>query len=328
MRDICVAFQVLANDDWRRFYDKFGRGEWDLENGSVDAADYFAFRFAGSPFIDWCGKSYDMEVQLEKIHVSRQAGIVQKEGLRPPAKDAMGRYQAEASATRKSGLKEQGTDEEEELLARLRKRNHAIRKTHITREEARNFDSLERKLLGRIGVWTETEKDDDATMTFLERIRQEIEPLKAEVLGCEILHRIGEVYVNQAAILLHSQKFFGVGVPFMRMRDRRLERQMVSLMLGAASFEEVAHLKINIEEERRIRKGGGDLDDEGLFQYHRKILGHMLASEWMQQQATIQAVVRTVCELVLNDVEVPLQQRLDRARAVKLMGEVLCEVSS
>lgn len=327
MQDICVAFQVLSNDDWRRFYDKFGRGEWDLENGSVDAADYFAFIFAGIPFIDWFGESCYMETQLEKIHVGRQARIEEKEGLGPPAKDATDRYRAEASARSESALKEKGTDEEEELLARLRKRNHAIRKVPITKEEARNFDSLERKLLGRISAWTETGKDDEATVAFLERIRQEIEPLKAGVLGCEMLHCIGVVYVNQAAILLHSQKFFGVGVPFMRMRDKRLERHMVKSMLGGAYLEEAAHMKINIEEDKRLRKGGGELGDEVLVQYHRKVLGHMLTAEWIHHQATVQAVVRTVCELVLNDVEVPLSQRLDRARALKLVGDVLCEVS-
>lgn len=327
LQDICIAFQVLSNDDWRRFYDRFGRGKWDLENGSVDAADYFAFRFASGPFIDWFGETYSMDVELERIRMSRLIGIKNTEGTSPTENNTIKRYQAEASARRDSALGQGSTDEEKELMARLRRRNSAIRKMPITKEEAFTIDSLERKLLRRIRAWTETEKTLDATGTFLERIRLEVEPLKSEVLGCDMLHRIGVVYINQAEILLHSQRLFGVGVPFVRMRDKRLERHMVKSMLRGAHSAETAYTKINIEEERRLGKGGAELDDEGLYQYHRRILGQMLTSEWLHQQATAQAIVRTVCELVLQDVEVPLPQRLERARALRLMGQVLCEAS-
>ncbi|KAI1038936.1 hypothetical protein LB503_007573 [Fusarium chuoi] len=102
---------------------------------------------------------------------------------------------------------------EEELKHKEKKKGGLTKEQPYEKERAKirqeRVDTLARKLLDRLSVWTETDKGSDVTKAFQEKMRLEVENLKMESFGIDILHAIGQTYVSKASSLLRSQKFFG-----------------------------------------------------------------------------------------------------------------------
>lgn len=206
----------------------------------------------------------------------------------------------------KAGL----TKEQREQLAAYEKERARIRQERV--------DTLARKLLDRVSVWTETDKGPDVTKAFLEKTRLEVENLKMESFGLDILHAIGATYMSKATALLRSQKFFGMGGFFSRMKDKgtlvKDTWHTISSAIDAqASMEEMARLE---------QAGGEEWTDEKKIEYERRVTGKILTAAWRGSKFEIQSVLRDVCDAVLNDKKVPLAKRLERAQALLSIGEI------
>jgi hypothetical protein len=140
----------------------------------------------------------------------------------PTVPDATGAPQAEASAPRPKGIPTQQllmdrsetqrlltdqseeerkaaegtTEQEEELKRKLKKKGLSKdqrEELHKYEEERRKVrqervDTLSRKLIDRISVWTETDKTQATTHAFNEKTKYEVENLKMESFGIDILH--------------------------------------------------------------------------------------------------------------------------------------------
>jgi hypothetical protein len=104
--------------------------------------------------------------------------------------EAAGLTQEEKELRKKEKKKGGLTKEQQERLAAY----------ELERKKAREerVDTLSHKLIDRISVWTETDKSSDVTRAFEEKIRLEVENLKMESFGLEILHAIGQTYVQKA----------------------------------------------------------------------------------------------------------------------------------
>lgn len=191
-----------------------------------------------------------------------------------------------------------------------------------TRIRKERVDTLARKLVDRISIWTETDKGPDVTRAFQEKTRLEVENLKMESFGLDILHAIGTTYMQKATALIKSQKFMGIGGFFSRIKDKgNLAKDTWSTISSAidaqATMEEMARM-----EER----GGEDWTDEKRVEYERRVTGKILTAAWRGSKFEIQSVLRDVCDQVLNDKNVPLPKRLERAQALVLAGEIFQKV--
>lgn len=211
---------------------------------------------------------------------------------------------------KKAGL----TKEQREKLAAYERERAEIRKQRI--------DTLAQKLLDRVSVWTETDKGPDVTRAFREKIRLEVENLKMESFGLDILHAIGHTYITKATTLIRSQKFFGVGGFFSRVKDKgalvKDTWNTISSAIDAqATMEEMARLE---------EQGGEEWTDEKRAEYERRVTGKILTAAWRGSKFEIQSVLRDVCDAVLNDKKVPLQKRLERAQALLIIGEICAQV--
>ncbi|KHN95977.1 DNAJ domain containing protein [Metarhizium album ARSEF 1941] len=207
---------------------------------------------------------------------------------------------------KKGGL----TKEQREQLAAYERERAAIRQKRV--------DTLVEKLLDRVSVWTETDKGDDVTRAFQEKMRLEVENLKMESFGIDILHAIGHTYVTKASGLLRSQKFLGIGGFFSRLKDKgtlvKDTWNTISSALDAKqSVEDMAKLEA---------KGGDDWTDEKRVEYERHVTGKILTAAWRGSKFEIQSVLREVCDGVLYNKKVPLPKRLERAQALVLIGDV------
>ncbi|KAJ9130896.1 DnaJ-domain-containing protein, partial [Coniochaeta hoffmannii] len=210
---------------------------------------------------------------------------------------------------KKAGL----TKEQREKLAAYERERAEIRKQRV--------DTLAEKLLRRVSVWTESDKRPDVTRAYQEKIRLEVENLKMESFGLDILHAIGHTYVSKATTLIRSQKFFGVGGFFSRVKDKgalvKDTWNTISSAIDAqATMEEMARLE---------EQGGDEWTEEKRVEYERRVTGKILTAAWRGSKFEIQSVLRDVCDAVLNDKKVPLQKRLERAQALLIIGEICAQ---
>ncbi|KAI0377561.1 DnaJ-domain-containing protein [Hypomontagnella monticulosa] len=217
----------------------------------------------------------------------------------------------EEKELRKKGKKKGGlSSEQREQLAAFEKERTRIRQERV--------DTLARKLIDRISVWTETDKGQDVTRAFQEKTRLEVENLKMESFGLDIMHAIGAVYMSKATALLKSQKFLGIGGFFSRMKDKgTLVKETWNTISSAIDAQQT------MEEMARMEQAGGeDWTDEKKVEYERRVTGKILTAAWRGSKFEIQSVLREVCDSVLHDKKVPLSKRLERAEALVLIADI------
>lgn len=229
--------------------------------------------------------------------------------------DAAGLTAEEKELRRKEKKKGLSKEQREELAAYEAERKR-IRDERV--------ETLVKKLLDRISIWTETDKGADVTKAFEEKTRLEVENLKMESFGLEILHAVGMTYMQKASSFLKSQKFLGISGFFSRLKDKgTLAKDTWSTISTAIDAQ------LTMEEMSKLEeKGGEDWTDEKKAEYERRVTGKILAAAWKGSRFEIQSVLRDVCDRVLNDKNVRMEKRMERAQALVISGTVYQNVSS
>jgi len=217
---------------------------------------------------------------------------------------------SEEALRRKEKKKGGLTREQREQLAAYEKERALIRQKRV--------ETLSQKLIDRISVWTETDKHPSVTQSFQEQMRLEVENLKMESFGIDILHAIGQTYVTRASTLLRSQKFLGIGGFFSKLRDKgTMVKDTWNTISSAIDAQQTME-----DMARREQEGGEDWNDEKRAEYERRVTGKILNAAWRGSRFEIQSVLRDVCDNVLYDKKVPLAKRLERAQALVLIGDI------
>ncbi|KAL5600949.1 hypothetical protein BROUX41_005783 [Berkeleyomyces rouxiae] len=207
---------------------------------------------------------------------------------------------------KKAGL----TKEQREQLAALEAERQRVREERVSK--------LTQKLLDRISVWTETDKSIDVTRAFQTKMQLEAEELKMESFGIDILHAIGQTYLSKGTALLRSQKFFGIGGFFSRMKDKgTLVKDTWNTISSAIDAQNEMEEMVKMEQ-----KGGEEWTDEKKAEYERRVTGKILTAAWRGSKFEIQSVLREVCDTVLTDKKVSSSKRLERAQALVLIGDI------
>lgn len=227
--------------------------------------------------------------------------------------DAAGLTAEEKELRRKDKKRGLSKEQREELAA------HEAERKRIRDERV---DTLAKKLLDRISIWTETDKGPDVTKAFQEKTRLEVENLKMESFGLEILHAVGTTYLQKATSFLKSQKFLGISGFFSRLKDKGTWAKDTWNTISTAIDAQVTMEEMAKMEE----KGGEDWTDEKKAEYERKVTGKILAAAWKGSRYEIQSVLRDVCDKVLNDKHVKMEKRVERAQALVLAGTIYQKV--
>ncbi|CAG8977284.1 hypothetical protein HYALB_00010904 [Hymenoscyphus albidus] len=225
-----------------------------------------------------------------------------------------------------------GLTEEEQELRRKEKKKGGLSKAQreelaaYEKERARirkeRVDTLAKKLIDRISIWTETDKGPDVTKSFQEKTRLEVENLKMESFGLDILHAIGQVYLQKSTALLKSQKFLGITGFFSRLKDKGTLAKETWNTISSAIDAQMTMEEMAKAEER----GGEGWTDEKKVEYERRVTGKILTAAWRGSKLEIQSVLRDVCDELLNDKKVPMAKRLERAQALVISGEIFAKV--
>jgi hypothetical protein len=221
---------------------------------------------------------------------------------------------AEEKDLRKKEKKKGLSKEQREKLAAYEAERRKIREERV--------DTLTKKLVDRVSVWTETDKGGDVTRAFEEKTRLEVENLKMESFGLEILHAVGMTYIQKATSLIKSQKFLGISGFFSRLKDKgTLAKDTWNTISTAIDAQMTMEEMAKLEE-----KGGEDWTDEKKAEYERKVTGKILAAAWRGSRFEIQGVLRDVCDRLLNDKTVRMEKRIERAHALILVGTIFQKV--
>ncbi|EKD12652.1 uncharacterized protein L3040_005237 [Drepanopeziza brunnea f. sp. 'multigermtubi'] len=218
---------------------------------------------------------------------------------------------AEEQELRKKEKKKGGLSKaQREELAAYEAERAKVRKERV--------ETLAKKLITRISIWTETDKGPDVTRAFQDKTRLEVENLKMESFGVDILHAIGTTYLQKATALLKSQKLFGIQGFFSRIKDKgTLAKETWNTISSAIDAQMTMEEMAKMEE-----KGGEDWTDEKKIEYERRVTGKILNAAWRGSKFEIQSVLRDVCDAILNDKNVPMAKRLERAQALVISGEI------
>lgn len=229
--------------------------------------------------------------------------------------DAAGLTQEEKDLQKKKKKGRLTKEQRERLEAYERERRKA-------REE--RVETLAKKLVDRISIWTETDKGQDVTKAFQEKTRLEVENLKMESFGLEILHAVGTTYLQKATSFLKSQKFLGISGFFSRLKDKgTLAKETWNTISTAIDAQLTMEEMAKLEE-----KGGEDWTDEKKAEYERRVTGKILAAAWRGSKFEIQGVLRDVCDKILDDKTVRMEKRIERAHALVLCGTIYQKVGT
>jgi hypothetical protein len=222
--------------------------------------------------------------------------------------------------------------EEERRLREKQKRKGALSKEQREalaafelerrRQREERVSTLAAKLVARLNVWTETDRDADVTAAFKAQARLEMENLKMESFGLEILHAIGATYLAKATGFLKSQKLFGLSGLWSKMKEKgTLAKETWTTISTAIDAQVTMEEMVRLEE-----KGGEDWTDERKAEYEKRVTGKILAAAWRGSKFEIQSVLREVCERVLYDKSVRLEKRFQRAEGMVIIGELFAKV--
>ncbi|KAF2691911.1 DnaJ-domain-containing protein [Lentithecium fluviatile CBS 122367] len=225
--------------------------------------------------------------------------------------EAEGVTDAEKELREKQKKKGGLTKEQREELAAYEQERKKIRDERV--------QTLAKKLIERISIWTETDKGPDVTEAFKAKIQLEIEHLKMESFGLEIMHAVGATYIQKASGFIKSQKFLGIQGFFSRVKDKgTLVKETWNTMSAAIDAQLTMEEMAKLEE-----KGGDEWTDEKKAEYEKRVTGKILAAAWRGSKFEIQSVLREVCDVVLNDKRVKLEKRVERAHALVIIGGML-----
>ncbi|KAF2794106.1 DnaJ-domain-containing protein [Melanomma pulvis-pyrius CBS 109.77] len=222
------------------------------------------------------------------------------------------------------------TDAEKELREKQKKKGGLTKEQReelavyeLERKKIRDerVETLAKKLIDRISIWTETDKGGDVTAAFKAKTQLEIENLKMESFGLEIMHAVGATYLMKASSFIKSQKFLGISGFFSRVKDKgTLVKETWNTMSAAIDAQLTMEEMAKMEE-----KGGEEWTDEKKAEYEKRVTGKILAAAWRGSKFEIQSVLRDVCDTVLNDKKVKLEKRVERAQALMFIGEMFAK---
>src|ERR1700760_3203555 len=153
------------------------------------------------------------------------------------------------------------------------------------RQREERVSTLSRKLVDRLSVWTETDRGRDLTEAFRAQINLEIENLRMESFGLEILHAIGATYLSKGTSFLKSQKLFGISGFWSRLKEKgTLAKETWTTISTAIDAQMTMEEMAKLEE-----KGGEDWTDERKAEYEKRVTGKILAAAWRGSKYEIQS---------------------------------------
>ena len=350
-QEISEAYQVLSKEDLRNKYDKFGKKEAVPQGGFEDAAEEFSIIFGNQAFESYIGelqllknlqKSEELSAEDERERKREREKEKEKEKEKEATKVGASSIggdnhdrdkQPENGTSQASDTNFDGNSQQTVSTEKKEKKKTKLEQFEEEQEAQRQktVEVLSSKLIERLSILTESVYDDDCKESFRKKFEEEANLLKMESFGLDILHTIGDAYCDQAKIFLGSQQFLGITGMFHSMRSKgglvMDTLRTVSAALDAQNtLKELEKMKEATQsDEPLLDKRGNEQPKpttEQLAEQEQILMGKVLSAAWFGSKFEIMSTLKSVCNKVLQDKSVPLETRIRRAEALKILGKV------
>ncbi|KAI5452557.1 DnaJ-like protein [Naganishia albida] len=192
------------------------------------------------------------------------------------------------------------------------------------KEKAREarIDTLAKNLLIRIRPFVEAKHPGDAndpeTVAFEKKQKLEAEDLKLESFGVELLHTIGNVYIQKGSNFIRSRRSLvgGFGGFFGRLKEKGSMLKEGWGVLGSAISVQMA-----MEEMAKI-EAKGDASQEELEELAADLSSKLLLTTWKGTRWEVISVVGEVVDRVLHEPGLKKEVAINRAKAIMSVGAV------
>lgn len=315
------AYSVLQNKDLRALYDEVGiEGMKNKGMGeqaeSFDVNDFFKMVFGGDGFNNWIG-----ELAMLK-EITKTAEVLESDNLSGDSKEdsALSQGQAQAlengdkTVTDFNKSKSATSKEKQEKLHALQEESKKIAEKRVA--------ELSATLIERINEY-QSATTPDSLERFTLQLRRELEELKLESFGIQLVHLIGKTYVSQANATILALHTFGVS-KLITSTKRKTERVKGGFLILKTAID------AQVKAEEIMKSGVFDEDKENeltqedlIYQAEaeRIITGKFLATAWASTKFEVGGILNKVTHKVLHDKALSRKEKLARANALQFIGK-------
>lgn len=358
-QELGEAYGILQNKDTRAAYDEFGaegmKERHDLGDvGDFDLTEYFLMVFGGEDFKDWIGELQMLNNLFQTAEILNDEDEGEEEGVvgeeipevtTVKHGDANNDSSTEiavvspSNQTQKPSSKHsQNTDvtkgEAKKRKQKLtQKKREEILRLHEEEKKAKaeRVKKLAEILLSRIEKYRSASSNPEALNQFRTKLNIELDDLKTESFGLQLLHLIGKTYVTKANATIHSLKTFGLSKIVSSVKSKSTAFKNGYNILKTAVVEQSAIEDLLKEQEilQAANESGIDISDTGrqrLAEIERLINGKFLATAWATTKYEVSGIINKTCNEVLNDKSLSKKERLARAEALLQIGKQIEQV--
>ncbi|OBA21473.1 DnaJ-domain-containing protein, partial [Metschnikowia bicuspidata var. bicuspidata NRRL YB-4993] len=344
-QELGQAYAVLSNAESRALYDEVGvegLSESRAETAAdIDPSELFKMIFGGGSFAPWIGQLSMFDEMSETAEIlaesDDEAGGLQAQGgqastaqasepgspgpaEQPPAGASNAPSENGNTDTSTNGNTETSKKHKKKMTRAQRERLVAAHDASRRRKEER-IQALTAALVSRIDSLRSC-ASAEARDGFRGKLRRELEDLKIESFGIQLLHLIGRIYVQQAHATVQASKTFGVSKLFTSVKSKS-ERVKSGFQIVKSALDAQASAEDMLRHQAELELGGAELTEHDRHQQmeaERLITGKFLATAWASTQFEVQGVLNKVAQRVLNDKALPKKERVARARAMLFIG--------
>lgn len=306
------AYQVLSDPGLRSRYDEFGKDDAVPQQGFEDAGEFFTTIFGGDGFSDWIG-----EFSLLK-DMTKSADIFGDEEQSESPEDATTDQKADAQEGETSAdvVQHNGKKDDKKKSNKLTKeQREKLVEMEMERraEKKKQVEELTKKLDVKLTDYNLALKNHNLD-EFTAKLQQEIEDLKLESFGLELLHLIAKIYRTKANNFIMSQKTHGISKIFTGVRDKTKTAKSAWGILSSAMDAQSAM--------KELEKLDMDtMDDYERAEMEKFITGKVLGTAWVMSKFEVQGKLKDVCDKILTDKTLSSKERLGKAKALLFIAD-------
>lgn len=307
------AYQVLSDPGLRSKYDEFGIEEAIPSLGFEDPSEFFSQIFGGEAFNDWIGELTLIKDLSQTVDVMEAEEAEEDKNNKSEAIAGETSIEAHNPEFAKAQLLE-STKPKKKLSKEQREKIYQLEKERKAKK-AKRVEEVSEKLLHKIETYLEALKNEQSLSAFSSKLDKEIEELKLESFGLELVHLIGKFYVSKALAFMKSQKTFGILKIFLSVKEKGASAKSAWAILTTA-----LDTQMTMEEMAKAQSRAEEWDDYKQAEMERTITGKILNTAWVSSKYEISGVLRLVLDKVLQDKNVPAKVRVKRAEALLFIG--------
>lgn len=354
-QDLGEAYGILSNADTRKIYDEYGvegMKEKNVQGQDIDPSEFFEVIFGGVAFRDWIGELgmfnditksaevLDLDEENSNLEVSstgtgESAFKGKTDGTSTPASG-----HGETPTSTHSSLQLHSHENKGELSSEDLKRKRKQKLTKEQREEIlriqeeareaklKRINDLSVILKDRLDNYRAATTNQEGLKHFTDKLKQELDDMKIESFGIQLLHLIGKVYTNQANATLKAAKTFGITKIYSSMKSStETVKNGYSIIKSALDTQETMEKVMKEQEAFQLKQEQGytPTQEEIVQQAERErfVTGKFLATAWSLVKFEVTNVLNKVCQNVLHEKGIGKKEKVARANALLYIGTQL-----